>query len=136
MALARQGLLQPCYAVPDFYLSTELEHITELDEPTGYRKITPSSISQACSLGLSLDHIIRFLQTYCLGGLPTSFLIRLKLWGGGYGDQSTIAIEPAPLLRLSAQALHDLQTDEDLAPLLGPEVPHNHRLVRIPQESL
>ncbi len=134
--LLDNGLLQPCYPVPDFYLSTEFEQITELDEASGCRKITPSSISQACSAGLPLENIIRFLQTYCLGGLPTSFLIRLKLWGGGYGNQHAIGVERAPLLLLSAQALQDLQADEDIGPLLSTEVPHEHRLVRVPQESL
>jgi hypothetical protein len=128
--------LQPCYAVPDFYLAGELEQITELDEATGWRKITPSSISQACSAGLPLDHIIRFLQNYCAGGLPPSFLIRLKLWGGGYGEQPTIAVEQAPLLLLSAQALQDLQADEEVGPLLRTEITQEHRLVRVPREVL
>jgi hypothetical protein len=69
-------------------------------------------------------------------GIPGSLLIRLKLWGDGYGVQRRIAVERAPLLRLPAQILRDLQTDEDLAPLLGDEVEQTSRLVHIDESSL
>jgi Helicase conserved C-terminal domain len=134
--LQQNGLLQPCYAVLDLYLEAEVERITELDEATGWRKVTPAAIQQARSAGLLLEHIVRFLQHYCEGGVPTSFLIRLKLWGGGYERQDSIGVECAPLLSLSAQALQDIQTDEELGPLLGTEVPLEHRLVRVDPGAL
>jgi hypothetical protein len=68
--------------------------------------------------------------------MPASFLIRLKLWGGGYEQQSSIGVEPAPLLRLSAQALQDIQADAELGPLLGTEVPLDNRLVRVDPRAL
>ena len=120
----------------DLYLAAEVERITELDEATGWRKITPAALQRARSAGLSLEHIMRFLQHYCEGGVPASFLIRLKLWGGGYEQQSAIGVEPAPLLRLSAQALQDIQADAELGPLLGTEVPLDNRLVRVDPGSL
>jgi hypothetical protein len=83
-----------------------------------------------------LEHIIRFLQHYCEGGVPTSFLIRLKLWGGGYERQDSIGVERAPLLSLSAQALQDIQADEELGPLLGTEVPFENRLVQVDPGAL
>jgi hypothetical protein len=134
--LQHNGLLQPCHAVLDLYLVAEVERFTELDEATGWRKITPASIQQACNSELSLDHIVRFLQHYCEGGIPASFLIRLKLWGDGYEQQDTIGVEHAPLLRLSHQALQDIQADEELGPLLGTEVISDSRLVRVPPEAL
>ncbi len=134
--LQYSGLLQPCHAVLDLYLAAEVERITDLDEATGWRKITPASIQQACSAGLPLEHIIRFLQHYCEGGVLVSFLIRLKLWGGGYEQQDAIGVEHAPMLRLSAQALQDIQADEELGPLLGTEVPPESRLVRVLPEAL
>jgi hypothetical protein len=134
--LLHNGLLQPCHAVLDLYLVAEVERITVLDEVTGWRKITSTAIQQACDSGLPLDHIVRFLQHYCEGGVPASFLIRLKLWGGGYEQQNTIEVEHAPLLRLSNQALQDIQSDEELGPLLGAEVPSDSRLVRVPPEVL
>ncbi len=134
--LQHNGLLQPCHAVLDLYLVSEVERITELDEATGWRKITPAAIQQACNSGLQLDHIMRFLQHYCEGGVPASFQIRLKLWGGGYEQQNTIEVEHAPLLRLSQQALQDIQADEELGKLLGMEVPRESRLVRVPPEAL
>ncbi|HEX6110474.1 MAG TPA: hypothetical protein VFZ02_13755, partial [Ktedonobacteraceae bacterium] len=76
------------------------------------------------------------LQHYCEGGIPTSFLIRLKLWGDGYGQQDTIGVEHAPLLRLSNEVLQDIQADEELGPLLLTEVPSDSRLVRISPEAL
>ena len=134
--LQQNGLLQPCYAVLDLYLEAEVERITELDEATGWRKVTSAAIQQARSAGLPLEPIIRFLQHYCEGGVPTSFLIRLKLWGGGYERQDSIGVERAPLLSLSAQALQDIQTDEELGPLLGTEVPFENRLVRVDPGAL
>jgi hypothetical protein len=85
---------------------------------------------------MELDYIVRFLQQYCEGGIPTSLLIRLKLWGGGYGEHVTIAVEPAPLLRLSSDVLQDLQNDEELKFLLGAEVEQSSRLIRIDARNL
>ncbi len=146
------GLLQPLYAVTDLYLAAEIDRISIQDELTGeltgelmgelmgeltgWRRITPAIIQQATSSGLSLEAIIRFLQQNCEGGVPTSFLIRLKLWGGGYGEQHTIQVEQSPMLYLSSQILQDLQTDEELQYLLGTEVPHEGRLVCVPAENL
>ena len=130
------GLLQPLYAVTDLYLNAEVERISAQDEQTSWRKITPALIEQACGNGMTLEAIIRFLQHYCEGGIPSSLLIRLKLWGGGYGEQPTIRVEQAPMLHLSAKILQDLQTDEDLQYLLGTEVAQEGRLVRVPTENL
>lgn len=134
--LLDDGLLQPCYPVLNLYLAAELERFTILDAPTGWRRITPASIRQACYNGLELDAIVRFLQHYCEGGLPPSFLIRLKLWGGGYQQQDVIKVESAPMLRLSASALRDIQADEELGALLDAEVPTDSRLVRVAPHAL
>jgi hypothetical protein len=107
-----------------------------LDEVTGWRKITPETIQQACHTGLPLEHIVRFLQHYCEGGVPASFLIRLKMWGNGYEQQTNIGIERAPLLRLSNLILQDIQADEEIGPLLDSEVTSDTRLVRVPPEVL
>jgi len=132
--LQPDGLLQPCYPVVNLYLAAELERISDPDPATGWRRITPASI--AASQYVSLDSIVRFLQHYCLGGVPPSFLIRLKLWGGGYDRQQVIEVEQAPMLRLSAQALRDIQADEELGPLLNTEVPPASRLVRVSSTNL
>jgi len=134
--LLQNGLMQPCHSVLNLYLVAELEHISELDVTTGWRKITSESIQRAYSSGFSLDHILRFLQHYCEGGVPASFLIRLKIWGNGYDQQTSVGIEHAPLLRLSMKALQDIQADEDIGPLLDAEVPPATRLVRVPTEVL
>ncbi|HYL44365.1 MAG TPA: helicase-associated domain-containing protein [Ktedonobacteraceae bacterium] len=134
--LHEDGSLEPLYAVSDLYLVAQIERVSELDTLTGWRKITPRSIEQACSNGLELDAIIRFLQHYCEGGIPSSFLIRLKLWGKGYGEADSIEVERAPMLYLAAQVLEDIQADETLQPLLGSEVPQQGRLVRVPAENL
>ncbi|HXX77349.1 MAG TPA: helicase-associated domain-containing protein, partial [Ktedonobacteraceae bacterium] len=134
--LLQNGLLQPCHAVLNLYLVAEVEKITELDKETGWRKITPESIQQARKSGLPLEHIVRFLQHSCEGGVPPSFLIRLKIWGDGYGQQIGIGVEHAPLLRLSHQALQDIQADEEIGLLLASEVPSESRLVRVPFEVL
>ncbi len=148
------GLLQPLYPVLDLYLVAEAERFTEAaaamvsgvaattdgaeleDTVARWRRITPASMQHATANGLPLAAIIRFLQRYCTGGVPASFLIRLKLWSGGYGTQPTIQVEQSPMLYLPAQVLHDLQSDEDLQFLLGPEIPQQGRLVRVPQEHL
>lgn len=130
------GLLQPLYAVTDLYLAAEIERVSELDELTGWHKLTPPVIQRAVVNGYSLDAIIRFLQEYCEDGIPGSFLIRLKLWGGGYNEQQSIQVEQAPMLYLSDQVLRDLQSDEELQYLLGSEVAQQGRLVRVPAEHL
>ena len=134
--LLQNGLLQPCHTALNLYLVAELEKITILDRQTGWRKITPESIQQARNSNLPLEHIVRFLQHYCEGGVPASFLIRLKMWGDGYGQQTDIGVEQEPLLRLSHQALQDIQADEEIGPLLASEVPLETRLVRVPFEAL
>ncbi|GAC1385380.1 MAG: hypothetical protein NVS4B7_14010 [Ktedonobacteraceae bacterium] len=134
--LHNDGLLQPLYIVTDLYLAASIARITETDQSTGWRRITASTIQHATTTGISLDAIIRFLQQYCQESIPASFLIRLKLWGNGYGKQSTIHVEQSPLLYLSSEVLQDIQTDEDLQHLLGSEVSQEGRLVRVPPEKL
>ena len=134
--LQNDGLLQPCHPIVDLYLAAELERFTVLDEASGWRKLTPQAIQAACDAGLPLEHLIRFLQHYCVGGVQPSFLIRLKLWGGGYAQQNTIEVERSPLLSLSQQALEDIRADEELGPLLGMEVAQENRLVRVAAENL
>ncbi len=125
------GLLQPFYAVTDLYLLAEIERFSDRDDLTGWCRITPASLQRALAANISLDTIMRFLQQYCEGGIPPSFLIRLKLWGGGYANSQTIAVEYTPMVRLSAQVLQDLRADAELAPLLGSEIEQESRLVRI-----
>jgi hypothetical protein len=134
--LLQNGFLQPCHTTLNQYLVAEVEKITDLDKETGWRRITLESIQQARNSSLPLEHIVRFLQYYCEGGIPASFLIRLKMWGDGYGQQTGIGVEQAPLLRLSHQALQDIQADEDIGPLLASEVASETRLVRVPTEAL
>lgn len=134
--LHNDGLLQPLYAVLDLYLVAELERVSELDAATGWRRITPAALQRAQSANLSLEGIVRFLEHYCENGVPASFLIRLKLWGGGYNEQPTIQVEPAPLLSLPDQVLQDLQADEELKALLGTEVPQQLRLVHVTPDNL
>ncbi|MEO8971510.1 MAG: helicase-associated domain-containing protein [Ktedonobacteraceae bacterium] len=155
--LHEDGLLEPLYPVLDLYLVAEAERFTEASSANAllttdttntafaaktvstiaqWRSITPNSMQRAAGTDLTLEAIIRFLQRYCIGGVPTSFLIRLKLWSGGYGTQPIIQVEQSPMLYLSAQILQDLQSDEDLQYLLGPAIPQQGRLVRIPQENL
>ena len=130
------GLLQPLYTVLNLYLVAELERISELDTATGWRRITPASLQLASDVGISLESVVRFLERYGEGGVPTSFLMRLKLWGGGYDGQSSIQVERTPLLALSDQVLQDLRADEELRELLGAEISQQHRLVHVHQDKL
>ncbi len=134
--LHKDGSLQPLYNVSNFYLTAAIERVSEPDAFSGWRKITPRMIEQACSDDLALDAIIRFLQHYCEGGIPPSLLIRLKLWGKGYGEEDTIGVERSPMLYLAAPVLADVQADEALQQLLGSEVPLHGRLVHVPAENL
>jgi len=133
------GLLQPFYAVLDLYLVAEVERFSERDEVTGWHRITPTSLRRALDEGMALEHIVRFLQQYCEDGVPGSFLIRLKLWGNGYGEASepqAIHVEAAPLLRLPARILQDLQGDEDIKLLLGDVLESQSRLVHVDAQNL
>ncbi len=158
--LRSDGLLQPRYPLTNLYLGTELERFTQanaelapaevLDEDTdstasqstgpaaahAWRRITPASLRQALASGLELEQIIRFLQQYCVNGVPGSFLVRLKLWGSGYSEAPDTRIEPAPLLSLSNQALQDILADEEIGPLLSVPIPAEKRLVRVEPENL
>ncbi len=130
------GLLQPFYAVTDLYLMAAVERFSDFDELTGWRRITPTALQRALAINMPLDVITHFLQQYCEGGIPPSFLIRLKLWGGGYPAQHTLTIERTPMVRLSAQVLQDLRADTELAPLLGSEIEQESRLVHIQAEHV
>jgi hypothetical protein len=134
--LDNDGLLQPCYAVPNLYLVAEVERFCERDEATSRHKITASSVHHALKHGMSFEHIIHFLQQYCNGGIPAALLIRLKLWGGGYGNKQNIQVEQAPLLHLAKEVLHDLAADKELSALLGPEVEQQACLVRVDPDNL
>lgn len=130
------GLLQSLYSVLDLYLAAEIEHFSEYDETTGWHRITPLSLRRGIEEGMSLEHIMLFLQQYCEGGIPGSLLIRLKLWGGGYGERSGIQLENTPMLRLSSQILQDLRADNEFNLLLGTEVEPRSRLVRVDASNL
>ena len=133
------GLLQPLCAVTDLYLMAEVERISvpyAAAELTGWRKITPELIERAYDSGITLEAIIRFLHHFCEGGIPTPFLIRLKLWGRGYGEQASIEVEQTPMLFLDEKILRDIQADEEVRHLLGTEVAQEGRLVRVPSENL
>lgn len=161
--LKPDGLLQPRYPLTNLYLATELERFTEAVQPPDshptddhetsaasgvseldvprtangkWRKITPASLQNALAGDLELDQIIRFLQHYCLNGVPGSFLVRLKLWGNGYSEAPAMHVEAAPLLSLSAQALQDILADEEIGPLLSVAIPAEKRLVRIESANL
>jgi Helicase conserved C-terminal domain len=130
------GLLEPRYRVVDLYLASETEVFCEIDEVSGWQRITSASLQRALQRGMTLEQIIAFLQGYCYDGIPGALLIRLKLWGGGYHHGQVITVEHAPLLRLSAQVLHDLKQDRAVNPLLGDEVEQEARLVRVREEDL
>ncbi len=130
------GLLQPFYAVTDLYLMAAVERFSDLDDLTGWRRITPTALQRARNANLSLDAITHFLHQYCEGGIPPSFLIRLKLWGGGYPGQHTVTVENTPMVRLSASVLQDLRNDGELAPFLGTELERESRLVHIQAEHV
>ncbi len=134
--LLPDGLLQPRYALPNLYLAIELERVTQLDEASGWRRITSQALQKALNSGLALTQIIRFLQTYCVNGIPGSFLVRLKLWGQGYSERPSLTVEAAPLLSLSAQVLQDLLADEEIGALLGQSVAPETRVVHVAQENM
>jgi hypothetical protein len=130
------GLLQPFYAVTDLYLMAAVERFSDYDELTKWRRITPTALQRAHEANISLDAITNFLYQYCEGGIPPSFLIRLKLWGDGYPGQHTVTIEHTPMVRLSASVLQDLRNDAELSPLLGTELERESRLVHIQAEHV
>jgi hypothetical protein len=134
--LQLDGLLKPLYAVPDLYLASTLERFTTRSEATGWQQLTHASLQQALAVGLELEHMLAFLQRYCAGGVPGSFLIRMKLWGDGYSEPPAPGVEHTPLLRISAQALDDLLADEEMAPLLAEPLPADQRVVRVSPENL
>lgn len=134
--LLLDGSLQPLYPVTDLFLAAELERISEADEATGWRRITPASIQRALAAGLSLQAAQRFLQHYCQDGMPGSFSIRLKLWGNGYGERQTMRIEQEPLLYLPNEVLQDLRADEEIGALLGGEVPRQGQLAHVARSDL
>ncbi len=129
------GHIVPLYPVTDLYLTAEIRRFSTINE-AGERIITAHTLQTALTQGLTLEYILRFLQQYCHDGIPPAFLIRLKLWGDGYGEQHTIMIEREPLLSLPAQILQDIQHDEELRPLLGAEIEQPQRFVRIQQKHL
>jgi hypothetical protein len=134
--LHENGLLQPLYPVSDLYRVVKVQRFCEVDQATSWYRITATSVCQAIKQGLELDAIIRFLQAFCVEGIPGSLLIRMKLWGDGYSNPDDLYVEHAPLLRLPADVFQDLRYDEELRPLLGTEVEQSYRLIRIDHAHL
>ncbi|GCE14076.1 helicase-associated domain-containing protein [Tengunoibacter tsumagoiensis] len=130
------GLLEPLYPVLDLYLVAEVGQFTTRDEATGWPLVSAHSVQQALEQGKSLEQMQHFLQSYCEAGIPGSLMIRLKLWGRGYAEQSQIRVERAPLLHLSAEILQDLQADNELNELLGSQVETTGRLVHVAEQNL
>lgn len=134
--LQEDGVLRPLYAVLDFFRLIEAVLLCERDPTTGWLRITAQSLQQALDKDVTLEQIIRFLQSSCDEGIPGSLLIRLKLWGGGYTHTQPLQVERAPLLRLPEEVLSDLQADPALAALLGSAIPEGPRLVHVASENL
>ncbi|GCE19483.1 helicase-associated domain-containing protein [Dictyobacter kobayashii] len=134
--LHEDGRLEPVYAVLDFYVLTEVARFCVEDAETGWLRVTAQSLQRALDEDITLEHILRFLQHYCLHGIPGALVIRLKLWGGGYTHTQQIHVEHAPLLRLSDDVLRDLQADQEVASLLGSEIVDDQRLVHVSTENL
>ncbi|GCE27089.1 hypothetical protein KDA_25730 [Dictyobacter alpinus] len=134
--LQPDGTLEAVYTVLDFYILTEAILFCEQDPTSGGLRVTAASLQRALQQGIALEQIIRFLQHYCYDGIPGAFLIKLKLWGGGYADTPHIYVEQTPLLRLSADILKDLQSDSEVAPLLGSEIIDGQRLVHVSTDNL
>ncbi|MBE3561409.1 MAG: helicase-associated domain-containing protein [Ktedonobacteraceae bacterium] len=134
--LHADGLLQPLYAVSDLFLVAAAGRFSVRDEATGWLRITATALQRALAARLSLDTIVHFLQRTCAGGIPGSFLLRLRLWGGGYGQTPRISVERAPLLNLPPQVWSDIQADEELQQLLGAEVESQQRLVHVEEHNL
>ena len=130
------GRLQPVCTVLNFYLVAEVERFGERDTTNGWFHLTPSSVRRALSQDISLEYIVNFLRLYCDDGVPGSFLVRLKLWGNGYANENHVYVEPAPLLRLAPEVLHDLYADDELSTLLGSEVEQRQRLVHVDAQNL
>jgi hypothetical protein len=130
------GHLEPLHAVTDLYLTARLERMTDFDEACGQRVLTQAALQRALAGGLSLEAILCFLQRYCEEGIPPALVIRLKLWGRGYGEQGNVRVEDLPVLSLAAEALQDLRADSELASLLGPEVEPERRLVHVERQHL
>ena len=129
--LLENGLLEPLYAVSDLYQTREAQRFCVVDPQTSWYCITAAGVRHALAEGLELADILRFLQRACIDAIPGSFLIRLKLWGGGYQAPDDIVIEQAPLLRLPNDIFQDIPADEELRALLGSEIEPAYRLLRI-----
>nr|BBH89255.1 hypothetical protein KTC_40060 [Thermosporothrix sp. COM3] len=134
--LLEDGVLQPLYPVVDLFVAAEAERFCEQHKTHGGFCLTPDSVRQALKQGMELEGIIRFLQRYCLDGIPGSLLPRLKLWGDGYSASTSIYLEQGPLLRLPEQVLQDLHGDEQVSALLGPTLEPEYRFVRISPSNL
>jgi hypothetical protein len=134
--LLPDGQLQPIYEVLNLYLVSEVERFCDRESSTGWFRLSRASLLRGLEQKLSLDYLLAFLERFCDQGIPGSLKIRLKLWGGGYGEQTEVQVEQAPLLHLSAQILQDIQADAEIQSLLGAEVEQPRRLIRVEKENL
>ncbi len=134
--LDEAGVLHPLYPVLDLYRVAEVQRYAEPVEQKSSYRLTATSVQRALEGGIALDTIVRFLQQYCRDGIPGSFLIRLKLWGHGYGTREHIHVEHAPFLHLAPEVLHDLRADPEVSALLGSELTQASSLVQIAPQNL
>ncbi|UCC64953.1 MAG: helicase-associated domain-containing protein [Anaerolineae bacterium] len=120
LTLADDRRLIFAHKVPSIFLFTTLGHFIELGTDGNWR-LTPASVQQALSRGLTIDAILKELTDLHRGPLPAWAVKAVKAWGKYYGDAH---LETLTLIQIPDVAtLRELLDDPELSPYLRPFIP-------------
>jgi len=117
LTLTDDGRLIFSHKVPSVFLFSTLGHFIEAG-PDGDWRLTPASVQQALTRGLTVEDILKELTDLHRGPLSLKMTQVIKAWGKYYGDAR---LETMTLIRFrDPAALRELVDDPDLAPYLQP----------------
>ncbi|MFZ5917837.1 MAG: helicase-associated domain-containing protein [Chloroflexota bacterium] len=115
LTLTNDGRVVFAHKVPSIFLFGVLGHFIS-QEPDGEWWLSPKSVQQALSRGLTVPDILKELTDLHRGPLPGWAVRAMKAWGKFLGDAR---LETLTLIQFrDAAALRELTSDPELAPYL------------------
>lgn len=117
LTLTDDGRLLFAQQVPSIFLFSTLGHFIE-HESNGVWRLTPDSVQQALSRGVTVAQVLKELTDLHRGALPAWVPQKIKAWSKYYGDAR---LETLTLIQFrDAAALRELLDDPQMGSFLQP----------------